>query len=110
MQLLKKIAKLKIFPTKLMLVLTTLVLFGLISCTENSDKIVAESQEVKQIEIDDIDDESFKFNTSSLNLLPLAAGQHAIRVEQSGLSDWFIGGIVLAGSLDDFSILMERKR
>ncbi len=36
------------------------------SCTENSDKIVAESSDVKQFAVDQINDESFNFENSNL--------------------------------------------
>jgi len=46
--------------------LRVVVFLGLISCAENSDKIVADSLDVKEFESDKLNDDSFNFNTSNL--------------------------------------------
>ncbi len=56
-----------------------------------------------------VEENRISFNSSSLDLLPLKAGQYPVRVEQEGLSDWFMGGLVIADSLEDSQIVVDRK-
>lgn len=64
MQLSLKVLKLK--PVKLQALLLGMFFFGLLCCTENSDKIVADSLDVKEFQIDEINDDNFNFNSSNL--------------------------------------------
>ncbi|PMG39257.1 IPT/TIG domain-containing protein [Shewanella sp. 10N.286.52.B9] len=55
-----------------------------------------------------IEEERITFNSSSLNLLPLSAGQYPIKIEQDGLFDWYMGAIVIADDLEGAAIVIDR--
>lgn len=66
MLLSKKISKLDFPSRKLRRLVFVIAFLGFIGCRDNSDKIVAESIDVKQFEVDQIDDDNFNFDTSNL--------------------------------------------
>ncbi|SHG75462.1 OB-fold protein [Winogradskyella jejuensis] len=66
MQLIFKKFKIRYKPAKILAILFLFLLIGITSCTENSDKIVSESSDVKQFAVDQINDESFNFENSNL--------------------------------------------